>query len=133
MSGRTRHDAGTGTQYYTEACVNWEDHPRISEKVKENYSYYPEQNLAATQYRSNGRTWQCGGEYWDPETNELWELVAVVRKSSWCSTKDAENAPLYLQFSSDGLGEMEIQLCRQDYDLNDRFQPRHNIPFDLPP
>jgi len=128
---QTRHDAGTGTQYYTEACVNWEDHPTLSETVKENYSAYDEQNLAATQYYYKGRTWQCGGEYWDTETNELWELQAVVRKSSWCDTKDPANCPLYLHFSSDAFGEMEIQLARQDTDLTERFQERHNIPFQL--
>jgi len=133
MSHRTRYDAGTGTQYYIEACVNWEEHPRISEEVAEQHDHYPEQNLAATQYRHNGRVWQCGGEYWDECTKDVWTLQAVVRKSAWCDVGDAEDGSLAFRFSCDThpSREMELQVGRPDVSLTDRFTPKHNLPFQL--
>ena len=124
---------GTGTQYYTEACVNWEDHPRLSEEVKRQYRNWDKQDLAATQHRLNGRTWQCGGDYWDAQLKDVVTLTAVVRKSSWCSTQDAQNGTLKLRFEPETRGETfefdpATALMDEDrLDPNERFEPRHNV------
>lgn len=129
-------EPGTGTQYYTEACVNPEDHPRLSEELDgaDSALDYDEAHLAATQYRLNGRTWQCGGEYWDTEMGDIVELESVVRKSSWCHTRPVEEAPIRLQFVYE-LGRhktLEYDPHRPDEDATERFLPRKNIPHRLP-
>ena len=129
-------EPGTGTQYYTEACVAWEEHPRISEAVEEQYDDPQKQRLSATQYTLNGRTWQCGGDYWDTELEDLVTLEAVVRKSSWCDTRDAEDGTLKLQFNAEHHGSFEVDpashAIKEGEDLHKRFLPRHNVPFTLP-
>ena len=158
MRGQASPNAepGTGTQYYTEACMNPEDHPRLSEELDAADSSldYDKAHLAATQYRLGGRTWQCGGEYWDTERGDIAELEAVVRKSSWCHTRPVEEAPIRLQFVYESvLQHSEAQhscsslRCRAqlgrhetlEYDPHslvedptERFLPRKNIPHRLP-
>ena len=138
MRGRVSPNAepGTGTQYYIEACMNPEDHPRLSEELDAADSPldYDKAHLAATQYRLGGRTWQCGGEYWDTERGDIVELEAVVRKSSWCHTRPVEEAPIRLQFVYElGRDEtLEYNPHSPDEDPTERFLPRKNIPHRLP-
>ena len=138
MRGQVSPNAepGTGTQYYTEACMNPEDHPRLSEELDAADSSldYDKAHLAATQYRLGGRTWQCGGEYWDTERGDIVELEAVVRKSSWCHTRPVEEAPIRLQFVYE-LGRhetLEYDPHSLVEDPTERFLPRKNIPHRLP-
>jgi len=124
-------EPGTGTQYYTEACADPSKDPRFTEEIED--SRNPEgEKLAHSQYSYNGRTWQCAGEYWDNESNDLVTLEAVVRKSSWCSTKPAEEGSVEFHFSSERFGSFQVQPGRPDYSLNERFTPRYNVPFTLP-
>lgn len=139
MKGRSvANDAnpGTGTQYYYEACENPYDHPRFAEEIETR-----EDDLAATQYNAFDRTWQCGGEYWDTELQDIVELDAVVRKSSWCHAGDPEEGSLKFQFVPDHKGahghgfEYDPNAALQDEskpDPTERFLPRHNVPFRLP-
>ena len=124
-------EPGTGTQYYTEACSNPEHEPRLAEEIER--ADDPERaRLIATQYRFDGRTWQCGGQYWDDELQELVTLEAVVRKSAWCDTGPAEEGTLRLRFVSQQHGSYEIDPNMLDEQpRTERFRPKHNVPFKL--
>lgn len=123
---------GTDPEYYVEATVHPEDHPRLSEEIETEVDH-----LEATQFTMFGRTWQCGGEYWDRCLEDLVELDAVVRKSSWCHTGDVEEAPIRFQINPEHHDWIEYDptLATEDEDRMDpteRFLPRHNVPYTLP-
>ena len=116
-------EPGTGTQYYTEATNRPREHVEMNPDLDiEDYGH--RDLLGLRQFRCDGRTWECGREYFDLETREIYELVGVVRKSSWCSTEDAENGVLKFQFASERRGDIELSPHKPDESLTDRFVPR---------
>lgn len=46
----------------------------------------------------NATTWKAGRDYIDTEIGDVCELVEVVGKSSWCSTRSPEDSPPELVF-----------------------------------
>lgn len=136
---QARDDApiGTGTDYYVEACRDVENHPRVSAQYDDYESgiEHDRARFGATQFRHDDRRWQCGGEYFDTETERVYELDAVVRKSSWCDTGDAEDGTLKFQFvSKDEYREIEYDpataKCNDGRpDPTDRFLEFYNVPY----
>lgn len=135
-------DPGTGTQYHVIACENPMDHPRLKKEaerlVEEENWFREEAELSMTQYSALGRCWQCEGDYWDRQLQDVVTLEAVVRKSSWCHAGEPEDGALKFQFvpehrQANGHGyEFDPNVALQDEDRLDpteRFLPRHNVPF----
>lgn len=126
----TRHDVGTGTQYTYEAVAEPHNDPTFDvDTVGE--------EVEATQYNYRGRTYQCGGIYWDSDMKEVLELVAVARKSTFADTRDSDGHLVLLfeaPFGGDNLAAntYEVSLVSRDYDVNERFVPRHNLPYNGP-
>lgn len=109
------------------------DHPRLSQDI-----HTEEDELAATQYSIGSYTWQCGGEYWDVELSDLVTLESIVRKSSWCDTRPPEQGTLLFKFDPEHHRSFEYDphtayMADWKPDPPDRFLPRHNVPFELPP
>ena len=125
-------EPGTGTQYMTIAHSDPSDE-EIERVMEEEETFYEEAALSLTQERIDGRTWQCGGQYWDTTLEDLVTLQRVVRRSSWCHTGDIEDAPIVLQFSPEHFDGIEVHVERDDVDAVERFLPRHNVPFRPPP
>lgn len=86
-------EPGTGTQIHVEAVETPLSDPNFDVDEK-----YPLEVDEAKRFRIAGRTWICGDDYWDDEYKDIVTLVEVVRKSSWCSTTDASEGPVYLHF-----------------------------------
>jgi hypothetical protein len=129
-------EPGTGTQYYIEAHRDPPAIERIVEKLEaaDSSLSYDEIWFNATQFRYEGRTWQCGGKYWDTEIAECYELQSIVRKSAWCDTGNASEGPLRFRFESAFGGDnayIEVAPESMDTDMTDRFQPRRNLPYTL--
>lgn len=123
-------EPGTGTQWYTEAS----DDPRELAKRRDecDIDEMSEREIAALrQYNAGGRVWTCGSQYFDTEIGELFTLVAVVRKSPWCSTKPPEEGSLKLQFVSDRYGEMVYDPNAIREDPGERFIKRYQAPAPL--
>lgn len=123
-------EPGTGTQWYTEAS---DDPEALAERREEcNVDEMSDRELAALrQYNAAGRTWTCGNQYFDTDIGELFTLVAVVRKSAWCSTKPAEEGQLKLQFVGDRFGELIYDTNTQQEDPTERFIERYQAPAPL--
>ena len=131
-------EPGTGTQIYTEATCDPLAHAKASPEYDINEM--SEDDLRGlSYYRVAGTQWECGREYFDTETKELFELKEVVRKSSWCSTESAENGRLKLLFEGDRFGELVVDPNRygalvddrEDEDITERFIPRYRPPAPL--
>lgn len=138
-------EPGTGVERHIEVQAPAEEHPRW-EDILAGVDYdHEEATLVATQYRAFDRTWQCGGTYWDRQLDDIVELVAVIRKSTWCDTRDAEDATLKFVFEPEHARRVLADGPQFTYDpviasgSEDRFDPserflgRHNVPFELPP
>ena len=110
-------EPGTGTQHMIVA----EEDPDYTDQ---------DDRLDKSQFRHEGRTWQCGGTYWDTELQDTVRLVKVTHRSSWCHTGEIEEAPLYLHFDAGNHGSSRVPLSEDG--VQDRFLPKHNIPFRLP-
>ena len=123
-------EPGTGTQWYTEAS----DDPEVLAEQREvcDLESMSDREIAALrQYTVAGRVWTCGNQYFDTDIGELFELVAVVRKSSWCSTKPAEEGTVKLQFVGDRFGELLYDPQSMDEDPTERFIERYRAPSPL--
>lgn len=126
----TRYEAGTGTQYTYEAVAEPYNDPTFDvDTVAE--------EVEASQYNYRGRTYQCGGIYWDSGMKEVLELVAVARKSTFADAGDSDGHLVLLFECPFGDGDQftdsyEIPLASRDYDPNERFVPRHNLPYNGP-
>lgn len=123
MSRRVTEDdePGTGTQYYTEATMDPRRDPEFEAETEDEFR-------EAQRWRSHGRTWVCGRDYIDVVTKDVAKLTSVFRKSVWCSTKPAEEGPLYLRFELERAGSLEYQLGNPDEDPTERFIERYRDP-----
>jgi len=126
---RNRHitdstEPGTGTQIHTVATVDAAEYCRnVLGLDEEEISQY--KIMEIRQWTGAGRTWECGRDYFDLETGALFELEAVVRKSVWCDTRPAEEAPIKLWFRSSRFGELEYDPNHPDEDPTERFRERY--------
>lgn len=119
-------EPGTDEQFYVEAVADPSSDPNFD--VANSGS---DEHERARRFRVGDRTWICGAEYWDDSLSDLCELVAVVRKSSWCSTKDASESPVHLVFESTH-GQITYNIERAiEYDAerdpDDRFRKRRRV------
>lgn len=118
MSQRTHTEPGTGTQYHVEATMKPQSDPSFDVETEEEVR-------DAQRWRMSGRTWVCGRDYLDTNWRDVATLHSVVRKSSWCSTRPAEEGTLYLVFGLERGGELEYQPGHPDEDPNERFLERY--------
>lgn len=117
-------EPGTGVQYHTVATVDAVEYFKNVVGLDDE-EITLEKEMEIRQWTGSGRTWECGSEYFDLETGALFELEAVVRKSVWCSTMPAEEAPIRLQFRSERFGELEYDPNSPDEDPTERFRERY--------
>lgn len=117
-------EPGTGTQYYVEATMDPRNDPNFDDDVDVS---------EAQRYHVPGRTWVCGRDYLDTEARDVAMLESVVRKSAWCSTKEPEEAPVYLRFDLQRAGELEYQLRRPYENALQRFIERYRDPVNRGP
>lgn len=90
-SGR---EPGTGTQYHVEA----DEHKNSESK-----------------YHYDGTWYHVGQDYLDVEVRDVAELVAVVRKSSWCSTRPAEEGTLIFKLEAERMGQYRIKPTNYEF------------------
>lgn len=123
---RAQHNGepGTGTQYYTEASMNPIDDPSFDDDVDPR---------DARRWHGAGRTWECGRDYLDVEMRDVAKLTAVVRKSSWCSTIPAEEAPVFLAFEFERGASLEYSPTHPNEDPTERFLERYRKPTNRGP
>jgi hypothetical protein len=78
-------------------------------------------------YRVDGRLWKCGEQYLDTEIGDVATLVEVVGKSSWCSTRDAEDCPPMLVFEYERYeyGPIKIDALDPSGEVTERFIERY--------
>lgn len=127
MTHRDRHvrpnaEPGTGTQYYTEAsppcgCRGEQTRDECGDINHE----YP------NRYHLDGRKWKVGHDYLDIKKKDVVELTAVVRKSSWCDTREPDNGTLMFRLRGERVGGYELQAQRRahDMELTERLIERH--------
>lgn len=124
-------EPGTGTQYHTEATV---DPREFAKNVLglDDEEITIETEMEIRQWHGSGRMWVCGREYFDLETGALFELEAVVRKSTWCDIRPPEECPVLFHFRSSRFGSLEYDPNKPDEDPTDRFRPRYRPTVNRP-
>jgi len=114
-------EPGTGTQYHVEASPPCGCRGELDAETCGDINHeHP--NV----HHYSGTRWKVGKEYFDTERRCMVELSAVVRKSTWCDTGDAEDGALRFRFQSDRDGSIELDPTRMDRDkhetsLDERF------------
>lgn len=119
-------EPGTGTQYYTEATMDPRRDPSFA-------AHSEEEVRTGQRWNGAGRTWVCGRDYLDIVSRDVAMLTAVVRKSPWCSTRPAEESPVFLQFELERGGQLEYQPRNPDEDPTERFIERYRDPVNRGP
>lgn len=107
-------DPGTGTQVHSFATPP-EDPDRPNSRM------------------INGRVWKVGHDYIDTEVGDVCELVEIIGKSPWCSTRDPEKCPPKLIFEYERYGRSDFGSHRVTFDpngpktLKERFIERYTV------
>lgn len=84
--------------------------------------------------RINGRMWKVGHDYLDTEMDDVCELVEIVRTSSWCDTRDADDCPPKLVFEYerwDARGDGRVTVDPLNPDRTGDFIERYTPPTRL--
>jgi hypothetical protein len=110
MRRRPNAEPGTGTQVHAFATP-------------------PDMDDRPNSMRINGTKWKVGHDYLDTEIGDVCELVEIVGRSSWCSTRDADRQPPKLVFEHERFGEdrdgrLRIDPNTPDFD-EERFIERY--------
>lgn len=107
-------EPGTGTQYHSYATPPNRDDDKPNSR------------------RINGVKWKVGHDYLDTEIGDVARLTAIIGRSNWCDTRDADEQPPELVFNYERYdGTIRLDPNGRDFDP-DRFIKRYTAPITNP-